>query len=73
MHAHAHTHTHVLTADNANCTTGAVRHVDGNTTYEARVEVCTNGRWGTVCDDGWDDNDATVVCNQLNYTNGEME
>ena len=36
------------------------------------MEVCLSGVWSTVCDDGWDLDDATVVCQQLGLGNGEF-
>ena len=49
------------------CTDGDLRLVGGTSFMEGRLEVCLNGVWGTVCNHGWDDMEATVACRQLGH------
>ena len=55
----------------ASCENGDVRLQDGVGPSNGRVEFCQYRTWGAVCNEGWDDNDARVVCAQLGYTNLE--
>ena len=45
----------------------AVRLAGGRNRYEGRVEIQLNQIWGTVCDDSFDNREATVVCKQLGF------
>ena len=50
------------------CSDGDVRLVGGASINEGRAEVCYNYQWTTICDKGWDDNDASVICGQLGFS-----
>ena len=49
------------------CSSGDLRLVGGGRESDGRVEICVEGLWGTVCDSGWGQKEATVVCSQSGY------
>ena len=53
------------------CNHSEARLVDGPSPSEGLLEVCRDGRWGTVCDDLWGIRETLVACRQLGYTSGE--
>ncbi len=47
------------------CASGELRLMNGSNDEEGRVELCYDGFWRTICDEGWSQEEAVVVCNQL--------
>ena len=51
--------------------TPGVRFASGPNEFEGRIEVLTDGAWYSICDAGWSDTNAAVVCRQLGYSGGK--
>ena len=56
--------------EESECATGDVRVVGSGEgrvvgSGEGRLEVCVNSAWGTVCNNDFDDNDASVACGAI--------
>ena len=57
---------------NLTCTNGELR-LSGNSQtapWEGNLQICFSGRWGSVCQDNWDQVDAMTACRLLGYGNG---
>ena len=50
------------------CYYGEIRLVGGESEREGRLEVCNNGRWGSVCGTQWRDRHTAVVCRYLGFS-----
>eukprot|EP00106_Octopus_bimaculoides_P023038 XP_014790480.1 PREDICTED: deleted in malignant brain tumors 1 protein-like [Octopus bimaculoides] len=52
------------------CLEKGVRLVDGDSEKEGRVEIFQTHRWGNLCGDYWNNNNAMVVCRMLGHMYG---
>ena len=58
------------------CENGYVRLVNDtpnsvfikDTLSQGRVEICVNETFQTICDDDWDNVDASVLCSELGFS-----
>lgn len=51
---------------------GLLRLVGGQTLFEGNIEINHLNRWGTICDDEWDIDDADVACKQMGFILGAV-
>ena len=49
---------------------GDLRLRGGTVEQKGRLEIYFSGEWGVICDNGFEDVDATVACKQLGYDEG---
>ena len=47
---------------------GDMQLVDGLTEAEGRVEICTDGRWATLCGKYWTEKNTVVVCRYFGFS-----
>ncbi|XP_076082552.1 scavenger receptor cysteine-rich domain superfamily protein-like [Mytilus galloprovincialis] len=47
------------------CRATNVRLSGGSHTMEGRVEIKIDGTWSSLCDEEWNDNEATIICKML--------
>lgn len=62
-----HYYMHVFIAPSIPCEEGSTRLVDGYLEQEGRLEICINGIWSTICDTGFEAQDALVACSTLGH------
>lgn len=57
-----------ITTDTGGCELGQLRLAGGTNNMEGRIEICIDGIWGTISDDGWSLSDVQVACRQLGFS-----
>ncbi len=66
-------HADPSTTTDAGCPENEIRLVNDSRSIDlldGRVEVCINRAWGTVCSEGFNIDDARVVCESFNGSGG---
>ena len=50
-----------------------MRLVNGTLYQEGRIEICVNGVWGSICNNGWTSASAFIICKQLGFTDSGIQ